>query len=91
MKNFMMLTKQKANKKLLIWIIQIAVCIHYVDSTKECCFNSSFFYRDNQEVLLYGFDRFDQLAFDCAYNTEMSVLSIQPNKDLILDNSFNFQ
>ncbi len=72
--------------KELLWAIFL---IHSIESLNECCFNSTFAYRDNQDVLLYNFNRFDQLKFNCTEKTQISLLLIHPNKKLILDKSFD--
>ena len=84
----MMLKKENIIKELLIWMIYLILSI---ESMNECCFNSSFAFRDNQAILLFDFDRFDQLNFNFTASTEMSALRIHPNKNLILDNSFNLR
>ena len=67
-----------------------ALMIHLSISENECCFNSSFAYRDHQYILLSNFENFTQLKFNCQL-IEMSFWEFHPLLSLILDQSLNLK
>jgi len=55
----------------------------------SCSFDNAL--RDNGELILSDFSRFDQLNFNCTNPLNMSQFTIYPNKQIILDKSFDLK
>ena len=77
-------------RKLSAHVFLIGLLINeFILCKNECCFNSSFAYRDNKFVSLLNFEKFSQLNFNCNLTIELSGLQISPLQKLILDSSLN--
>ena len=55
----------------------------------SCSFDNAL--RDNWELILSDFSSFNQLNFNCTNPINMSQFTIYPNKQIILDKSFDLQ
>lgn len=73
-------------KVLLIFLIAFNV---NSGTDSSCCFNSNFATRDHERVTLSGFDKFDQLKFNCHTPINMSLWEICPLEPAILDKTLN--
>ena len=85
---------KKMSNSLVILIIMILIVMphhHSSSITYDCCFNSTYAYRDDQYVSLTDFNSFSQLKFNCGSTSiQMSIWEIMPFPDkLILDDSFS--
>ena len=57
------------------------LCIHLflialengTDQRDGCCFISQYVYKENEHLVLNGFDSFDQLNFNCSEPVEISI------------------
>jgi hypothetical protein len=59
-----------------------------IRANRECSFDYALL--DNQQVILTDFTRLDQLKFNCKNAINMSILTINPTKKIILDSSLKF-
>ena len=75
--------------KYVFQFVLLAILINSNICKNECCFNSSFAYRDNQYILLSNFEYFSQLKFNCSQLTEMAILEFHSLSPLLLDHTLN--
>lgn len=75
-------------KMLKLFIILITlITLKSNQEEDECCFNTKKALKFGVQVVLTNFNELKELKFKCKLPQNYSILSFQPNKPIILDNS----